>query len=627
MSAMNVTNIDRRGFVRGSLAVGSAIALGAASAPVAAQATEAAAEPAEGEATETAAAGLQDGLWIGQAMGHRNKLTVQITVAGGAITAMKVLRCDDTIGIGTVAAPMMISRISEDQNLDVDVVSGATMTSWAVKNALEEAITAAGGNPEDYHKGAPAVEAGADQEEQVDVVVVGAGTAGLVAATRLLEAGRTVCVIEKDDIPGGSGAMTYSGVLAVGSDMQEAWKLGQHEADDINFNVDARIEFIKSYMGLDAADLPYVRNMYTNSAPMVNWMQQIGLGFVTMGTTYFSEPVLAPGPYMGGSGYAMEYLADRIGALGCTIHYATTMTELIQGEDGTVTGVKAACKDGSTLTVSAKAVCLTTGGFGANTEMLAEYYPDYADAPWSCCKGSTGEGMQMAVQAGAVLECLDRSLGAFNSTTPDAAGTRFELAFLHYFAPGMMVNANGEEFGTGSLSHAFMGKAVLNPDNGGRFYHVTDRAGAITLQKYDSWGNCTDYACLFDRGDIVHYDTVDEAAEALDLPGLRAAFDAHNQVALTGEKDEYGRKPTFLNEADGVWLVSCMPTFYLTTGGIKIDPEAHVLDASGAAIPGLYAAGDICGSIEEKDGVNYGYGFDSALTYGYIMGETVNAEV
>ena len=619
--------MNRRTFVKSGVAAGSLAALGGLSGASRARASEGLA--AAPDSVDVAmAVGLRDGLWIGQAMGHRNKLTVQIAVTDGAITAMRLLRCDDTEGIGTTAAPMMIARIEEDQNLDVDVVAGATMTSWAVRNALEEAILAAGGDPDAYHKGVPDIIAAPDWQEDVDVVVVGAGTSGLIAAVRLLEAGKKICVIEKNDIAGGSGAMMYSGVLAVGSDMQEAWKLGQYEADDINFNVDARVEFIKGYAGLDeGAELPYVHAMYANSAPLVNWMQQVGLGFVTMGTTYFSEPVLAPGPYMGGAGIAMQYLAQRIEALGCAIHYGTTLTGLIQGTDGSVTGITAKRKDGGSLTVTARAVCLATGGFGANKDMLAEYYPAYAGAPWACCNASTGEGMRMAVEAGAVLECMDRELGAFNSTTADAAGTRFELAFLHYFAPGMMVNSSGDEFGQGSLSHAFMGKAVLNPDNGGRFYHVTDRAGSITLAKYDSWGSCTDYACLFDRGDIVHYDTVEAAAEALDLPGLRASFDAHNQHALAGEEDEFGRKPTFLNDSDGIWLVSCMPTFYLTTGGIRIDTEGRVLNEAGSVIPGLYAAGDICGSIEEKDGVRYGYGFDAALTYGFIMGNTVAAEV
>lgn len=618
--------LNRRSFVKGSIAAGSAAALGSLGIAGMARADEAAADAEAAPVEAEAPAGLTDGLWIGQAMGHRNKTTVQIAVSGGAITGFTLLRCDDTVGIGTTAAPMMVERISADQNLDVDVVAGATLTSFAVKNAIEAAITAAGGNPDDYHKGAPETPAGEDATEDVDVVVVGAGTAGLVAAARLLETGKSVCVIEKLDIAGGSGAMTYSGVLAMASDMQLGWSAGRHSEDDTYFNVDAHLDLLRQYYQPEDPSMPYTTAMYEHSAQVVNWMASIGIGFCTMGTMYFQEPVMAPGPYMGGSGLAMQHLADRIGALGGTIHYATTLTELIQGEDGTVTGIRATGEDGSTLTVNAKAVCMTTGGFGANHDMLAEYYPTYADAPWACCSGSTGEGMQMAVNAGAVLECMDRELGAFNSTTPDAAGTRFELAFLHTFAPGMMVNNTGDEFGEGSLSHAFMGRAVLNPDNGGRFYHLTDHAGAIRLEKMDSWGNCTDYACLFDRGDIVHYDSVDQAAEELNLPNLRAAFDSHNQHALAGEQDEYGRTPTFINENEGVWLVSCMPTFYLTTGGIAIDTSCHVLDADGQAIPGLYAAGDICGSIEEKDGTGYAYGFDAALSYGYIMADTVAAE-
>lgn len=621
--------LNRRSFVKGTALAGSMAALGGLGIASVAQAEEAdgeAAKSAEAEVAPTAGAGLQDGLWMGEAMGHRNKTYVQIAVSGGAITGISLLRCDDTVGIGTTAAPIMIERINADQNLDADVVSGATLTSFAVKNAIEAAITAAGGNPDDYHKGSPETTPSEDVTEDVDVVVVGAGTAGLVAATRLLEAGKNVCVIEKLDIAGGSGPMTYSGVLAMASDMQLGWSAGRHTEDDTYFNVEAHLDLLRQYYQPEDPSMPYTTAMYENSAQVVNWMASIGIGFCTMGTMYFQEPVMAPGPYMGGSGLAMQHLADRIGALGGTIHYATTLTELVQGDDGTVTGVKATAKDGSTLTVNAKAVCMATGGFGNNSEMIAEYYPTYAEAPWACCSGSTGEGMQMAVGAGAVLECMDRELGAFNSTTPDAAGTRFELAFLHTFAPGMMVNNNGDEFGQGSLSHAFMGKAVLNPDNGGRFYHLTDHAGAVRLQKMDTWGNCTDYACLFDRGDIVRYDSVDQAAEELNLPNLRAAFDAHNQHALAGEQDEYGRTPTFINENEGVWLVSCMPTFYLTTGGIAIDTSCHVLDANGQAIPGLYAAGDICGSIEEKDGTGYAYGFDAALSYGYIMAETVAAE-
>lgn len=613
--------LTRRSFVAGTAAVGVAAALGGTAI---AQASESA--PAEG--------GMQDGLWIGRAMGHRNYLTVQIAVSNGEITNMNVWRCDDTPGIGTTAAPIMMARIAEDQNLDVDVVSSATMTSFAVKNALEAAIEAAGGDPSVYHKGRPEVVQGEDRHETADVVVVGAGTAGLVAAVRLLEAGKKVAVVEQLDIAGGSGKMTYSGVVSVNAELQKQASQGRYEeTSPTDFNMDAKMELLKSYNNPDNnrfdGELPYQKALYTNSGPLVDWMHSIGVGFMTMGgaSVFPTTAVLAPGMYMGGCGAAMDYLADRVVALGGELLYGTEMTELVQAEDGTVTGIVAQAKDGSTVTVDATAVCLCTGGFAANQEMVAEYYPQYGEFVFNCCKGSTGKGLQLALEAGAYTECMGRDLGAFNSTTPDAAGTRFELAFLHTFAPGLMVNDSGSEFGEGNMSHAFMGKAICNPENGGRFYHVTDRAGAIRLAKNDSWGACTDYDCLADRGDIVHFDTVAEAAEALNLPNLEAAVAEHNAVALTGEKDAYGRKPTFVNTNEGIWLISCFPTFYVTTGGIAIDPQCHVLREDGSFIPGLYAAGDICGSVEEKDGNKYGYGFDAALSYGFILGNTVNAEL
>ena len=74
-------------------------------------------------------------------------------------------------------------------------------------------------------------------------------------------------------------------------------------------------------------------------------------------------------------------------------------------------------------------------------------------------------------------------------------------------------------------------------------------------------------------------------------------------------------------------MIQVDPTFYLTTAGLAIDTDAHVLNADRQPIPGLYAAGDVCGSVEEKDLKQYGMGFDAALSYGYIMAETVKKEI
>ena len=106
------------------------------------------------------------------------------------------------------------------------------------------------------------------------------------------------------------------------------------------------------------------------------------------------------------------------------------------------------------------------------------------------------------------------------------------------------------------------------------------------------------------------------------------AIEANNAAALAGEPDELGRRNCpYIETRDGLWAIRVDPTFYLTTAGLAIDTDCHVLTEDKKAIPGLYAAGDVCGSIEEKDAKQYGMGFDAALTYGYIMGETLKKEI
>ena len=153
-------------------------------------------------------------------------LIAEVVVANGDLASIRVLRCDDTIGIGTTAAPMMAARILEAKNLDVDVISGATTTSIAVRNAVSDAIMNAGGDPATFSLGAAEPSGGTDQAVEVDVALAGAGTAGLIAAVRLLEAGKSVVLFEKQDIAGGSMPMTYSGVAAAESELQANYAVG-----------------------------------------------------------------------------------------------------------------------------------------------------------------------------------------------------------------------------------------------------------------------------------------------------------------------------------------------------------------------------------------------------------------
>lgn len=625
--------LNRRDFIMGSLALGGAAAVGG----LAGCSAPKQASPDQGAMPDTGAEKgipeiFTDGKWIGTAMGHDDELIAEVVVANGDLASIRVLRCDDTIGIGTTAAPMMAARILEAKNLDVDVVSGATTTSIAVRNAVSDAIMNAGGDLATFSLGAAEPSGGTDQAVEVDVALAGAGTAGLIAAVRLLEAGKSVVLFEKQDIAGGSMPMTYSGVAAAESELQANYAVGRHDENPM-FSKAGMLAIMSKYLvpendRFDGA-MPYQTAMYDNSGKLVDWLHGMGVGFYSLGVNpaYGVTPYLAPGCYMGGCGYAKDFLVDRVGALGGQIIYATKVTELSQDSDGRVTGLLAEGRDGSTWTVTAKAVCLTTGGFAANPEMIAEHYPEYAEYKFNCAPGSTGEGILMGQKAGGAVECMGRELGAFLSTTSQA-GSNFEIAFLYQTTPGIIVNASGAQFGNMmSDNHGMLGRGLRDAANGGAFFYITDESGRITTNKNELYAMDT-YKCLERRGDMVHFASVEEAAAALDLPQLEATIEAHNAHALAGEEDEFGRKNLpYLDTYNGIWIVSCIPTFYLTTGGLAIDTAGHVLTEDGKPVAGLYAAGDVCGSIEEKDGRPYAMGFDAAMNYGYLMAEAVIADL
>ena len=140
------------------------------------------------------------------------------------------------------------------------------------------------------------------------------------------------------------------------------------------------------------------------------------------------------------------------------IIYSTSVTDLIKDESGRVVGFHAKGENGASYTLRGKAVCLASGGFAKNPEMLKKYSPDYADFFFNCASSMTGEGIQMGIDAGGYVECENRALPAFLSSYK----SKFELAFIHQSAPGIMVNIKGDNIGNiVSDNHYTMAKAKL----------------------------------------------------------------------------------------------------------------------------------------------------------------------
>ena len=564
-----------------------------------------------------------DGKFVTKSHGQESYVHVATHIFDGKIKNVEVLGHHETIGIGTYAIERIPSIIVENQSLEVDAVSGATLTSNAILRAVTEAVEMAGLDTKDFSTKVESTPTLQEVPTDVDVVIVGAGTAGLVAANKLLEEGKSVLIFEKQDIPGGAMPTTYSGVLSYNSELTKQYT-GNDEAAEAERLAGAMSYFESKVVPENDIEpgFQYWNQVTNESGRFVDWLHDIGVGFSTMNDHIGSTPFLAPGAYQGGVGYAMEYLVKRVTDLGGKIVYSTPVTSLVKDETGNITGVIA--NDGvNEYKVNGKKTLLASGGFGNNKDMLKEYYPKYAEYRFNTTAGSDGDGIRMGIEVGAGVDSMGRTLGAFMSTY----NTKYELAFMHYSTPGIIVNINGDSIGNIiSGNHSVLSREKVNEENGDTFYYVIDEAARRSTVKsnYSGLSFGVSYEPIFETGQAVHYESLEAAAKELNLPGLVKAVEENNGYAVSGEPTPDGRKKSpYIDDRDGIYMLRVDPTFYVTTGGLSANVQGQITTPEGNVIPNLYGAGDVLGSLEEKDGLKYGYGFDSAMIFGYVVAENI----
>lgn len=584
-------------------------------------AVESALSIAKGE--EQVAKVLKDGKYVVDLIGHEGAISISTMFIDNAIKSIDVVSHNETQGIGTYAISRIPGRIVEAQSINVDVVSGATITSNVIKQAVSQAITKANGDIANFNSEItkPAIVKN-NVEENVQVVIMGAGTAGLYAAAQLLEKGVTdILLFEKQDIPGGSMPTTYGGIVLSDSKIFNNWGFGNPMFKDWN---SLKAAFVS---GLDASgveynpDLPYSEAMFTKAGEMYDWMANIGIGFTTLGSLPgYSYPFFSPGCYEGGVGHAMEFLVKRIEGKGGRIIYDTPVTDLIKDETGKITGLIAEGGDGTTWKVNADAVIIASGSFAKNEELVSKYFPDWAGHRFNTIESVTGDGLLLGMEYGAGIDGMDAHMPGFLASYD----SHFELAFMHLTTPGIIVNINGDQFGNiVKNNHSMMAEAKANPKNGDTFYFIFDETAAIQTRNSKAYG-FDHYKAIFDNGEAKHYNSLEECSSTLALANLTESVKKNNELSLAGEADEWGRtKLPYIDTQTGVWAIRVDPNVYLTTGGLTIDTSGQVLSQDGNIIPGLFAAGDVCGSVEQKDGRIYAYGFDSAMTFGAIVADTI----
>ena len=537
------------------------------------------------------AADLPDGSYQGKANGIEGEISIEISVQDGAITDISVLEDNETAGVGEKALKLIAEDVVATQSLGVDSVAGATISSAAMKAAIADAITAAGGDAGEWKKREIPVEA-VDETLEYDIVVVGAGLTGLTAALTAEENGARVALLEKQGIVGGTSIFSSGNFLAASTEelkepVAENWnkrnkiqEINQVNMDKVKSLLDVSPEVIAMYEAL-GAEFTYDEETFT-FCPTPSEKSLENCAVIEMA----DAPVKNKGCESLISCIESKLLAD-----GVDIFMNTRATQLVQEEDGTVTGVIAESKKG-TKTFTAKSVILATGDYARNNDINAQIAPETVGEYTATAVGNTGDGLTMTLDAGAVLHAYQESLsGNFNADPYDMPvvgqpNNQFPFSIV-------LVDRDGLRKVSEAAGPHDQQVFFIHEDDLDYAWAVMDQEIADRFLNIDTYLEKTEAGNPF----IVAYkaDSIEALAEQMgvDADALSETIAHYNELCAAGEDADFGKDPSYLSAIDdGTYYA--VKEYDMTRGnygGILTSDSFEVVDADGAPIPGLYAAG------------------------------------
>lgn len=595
------------------------------------------------------------GTFTGTAQGFGGEVSVTLTLEDSKITDCVAEGKDETQGIGSVALEKLPAEIVANNSVGVDVFATATFTSNGILEAAKAALTSAGLNPDDYMsvKEAEVKDASYD----ADVVIVGAGGAGMTAAITAADAGKTVIIVESQPMVGGNSVRATGGLNACETDKQDqnefaetagvektlksaettyadnavitelaATVKSQYDAyladssDKGYFDSVELMELDTMVGGKGINDFELVKTLCENSADAIAWLSSIGIempsvsSFGGASVKRIHRPLNDEGKVVSVGAYMVPLLEKNLADRGVQVLLDTTATEIVM-TDGVATGIVATGKDGETVTVNAKAVILTTGGFGANLEMVASYQPSLEGFMTTNAAGIQGQGIKMAEAVGAQTVDMDQiqihPTVEANTAALITEGLRGDGAIL--------VNAEGKRF-IDEVGTRDVVSAAEIAQTGSYSYLIVDQAmldKSSVIAGYVKKGFTTEGATYEELAKAL---SMDEAAFAQTMADWNACVEAK-------EDKEFGRT-SFANKLDTApyYAIKVSAGVHHTMGGLSINPACEVLDTNGNAISGLFAAGEITGGVHGANRLG-GNAVADFTVFGRIAGDSAVAFV
>lgn len=446
-----------------------------------------------------------------------------------------------------------------------------------------------------------------------DVIVVGTGVAGLSAALSAAELGQRVLVIERapEGDHGGNTRHTEA-YLRMKSLDEVADDFHDHFADNAGGYIDPTFiqEAGRDYdnwsplmRALSMMDPELITRFADAAGPTLRWLESAGLKFDFLPTAFLTTTTTRLLP-VGGGLAIVETLTERCKSAGVTFRFETTARDLVTGPDGAIAGLIVRGRDGRDETAAGRSVVLACGGFEGNSEMLAQYLGPRAINLRPVARGgyyNRGEGIRMALKLGAAAS---GDFGSYHAEPIDPRSGVAEPA-IFAFPYGVLVNKAGERFtdeAPGTVDAHY--ESVTR-----RIYEQTDGLAWLILDaSIDDVPNWKK-AVRSDQAPV-RADSLKDLAGliAVDPERLSQTVGVYNAACRPGtfkplEKDglaTHGLRPPKSNWArpieTGPFLAyPVISANVFTFGGLKVDGHARVIDADGAPIPGLYAAGETMG--------------------------------
>ncbi|MEW6663623.1 MAG: FAD-binding protein [Thermodesulfobacteriota bacterium] len=447
---------------------------------------------------------------------------------------------------------------------------------------------------------------------EADVIVVGAGTAGLPAAIMAADAGAKVAVLECMSYCASSLALVEVGPAFAGTDVQEAE--GIHDSAEL---------FYRDGME-KAKGWPEMWRLFTDyQLDTYYWCKNLGLKF---------EELFAVPRHSAKRGFfinAVEWLqivekeARERGAEILFLHRA--MRLIRDAQTGRVAGLKVAVKGKMENFRANKAVILATGGFGRNRDMVLEYGPEYADYAPIMPPGHLGDGLKMAMAEGADTRGIGSAV--MPSFQVDAVTKSGNMGFIAYVG-GIFVNVHGKRFcdeSTRNSWHGFLSREAMKQP-GGLSWIVYDekirrkvipsKFGAATPEQTDNIKALAEKAGI----DVVGLnETVERYNGDIDRVGYDTEFDRRTLVADEGAPGKIDEPPFY-----AIRSVASTTSF---KGGLRVNTLLQVVNKYDEPIQGLYACGEVAGGLWGPNGTYLPCtGISSSMTFGRIAGRNAAAE-